>query len=98
MKLQLKALSITLGLAALLGACNSVNSSTPSTTTPEDSVQLESTETETTEGTVVEPAVEVETPEETAAEGTVVEPNAEVETPEESESAEQMTPETEPAQ
>ncbi len=96
MKLQLKALSVTLGLAALLGACNSVNSSTPSTTTPEDSVQLESTET--TEGTTVEPAAEVETPEETATEGTIVEPAAEVETPEETESAEQVAPETEPAQ
>ena len=42
MKLQFKALTITLGLVALLGACTSVNSSTPSVGTPsvESSVEL----------------------------------------------------------
>ncbi len=42
MKLQFKALTITLGLAALLGACTSVDSSTPSTEAPsvDSSIEL----------------------------------------------------------
>ena len=40
MKLQFKALSVTLGLVALLGACTSVKSGTPDITDAENSVEI----------------------------------------------------------
>ncbi|MEL6928792.1 MAG: hypothetical protein AAFO95_09165, partial [Cyanobacteria bacterium J06600_6] len=40
MKLQLKALSLTLGLVALLGACTSVKSGTPDISGAENSVEI----------------------------------------------------------
>ena len=49
MKLQFKALSITLGLVALLGAFTSVNSSTPETSDADHSVEISSEETPVTE-------------------------------------------------
>ena len=46
MKLQFKALSVTLGLVALLGACTSVKSGTPDITDAENSVELPANDAE----------------------------------------------------
>jgi hypothetical protein len=96
MKLQFKAISLTLGLVALLGTANAVKSGTPSTELPNptnsielpdssdvinsDSIKLETPETEATEEPTTDSA-EVETPELEATEEPTTD-SAEVETPE----------------
>ena len=84
MKFQIKALSTTLVLASLLGACSSVNSSTPSIEEPSanTSIELESSEGfEAVEEIPVESA-EMETPDYQATEEPTTElDSAEMETP-----------------
>ena len=84
MKFQIKALSTTLVLASLLGACSSVNSSTPSIEEPSanTSIELESSEGfEAVEEVPVDSA-EIATPDYQATEEPTTElDSAEMETP-----------------
>ena len=94
MKLQFKALSVSLGLVALLGVCSTANSSTPEVPTDTsveispDGVELQDTEnseleaSEEVEDTELEASEEVEDTELEASEEIEDAENAEIETPE----------------
>ena len=90
MKIPFKALTITLGLAALLGACTSVDSSTPSTETPsvDSSVELTPDGAEVPNPELETETSEIETPDAMGAIEEVADPEtAEIEATETEESS-----------
>ena len=107
MKLQIKPLFITLGLAALLGACSSVNSSNPSVEEPalNDGIEFESSDGINGVEEIPNNSTEIETYDLEASDSSAQElESAEMQTPEfeaseefttDMESAEMQTPELE---